>query len=807
MMRCKLILLLLFLIIIQNAIAENITQVIRGVVKDKDSQMELIGVNIALFKDSVLLSGAITNLDGSYRIENVPLGRYTLRYSYIGYKMQVIPNVIVNSGKEVIIDLEMEESAISMKGVEIKSSKEEYSINKMATVSAKTFSVDETNRYAGSRGDPARMASNYAGVNGADDSSNDIIVRGNSPMGILWRLENVNIPNPNHFNVSGYTGGPVGILNNKVLSNSIFMSGAFPAEYGNSIAGVFDLKMRNGNNEKHEFSGQFGFLGTEIMAEGPLAKGKKASFLVSYRYSTLDLFHALGITIGTDAIPKYQDLSFKLNFPLKNSANFSIFGIGGISNIDMIQSTKTNPDDVEIYGNDDVDEHFQSSMGVVGANYIKSLNPKTYFKATISSSFENTNNYHEKFTRHIANGEFVLDSMYNKLGYDFSQTKSSLSFLVNRKINSQHTFKTGVIIDFYQFNFADSILNEDTANYHWEQRLDTKSNTFLIQPYFQWKFKMTDRLTFHAGIHGQYLTMNESKAIEPRFGVKWQFRPSQSISLGIGMHSQMIPTYIYFSKKEKVITTDNMNITTYADNEGLDFYKSTHYVLAYNNNFKNALKLSIETYYQKLSNIPVEVEPSAYSILNQGNDLNRFFPNQLENSGTGENYGLEITIEKFFSKTYFFMISTSLYNSKYIASNGIQYDTDFNGNYIINALGTKEFKWGKKNNTSFGIGGKVTYAGGKRFTPINLTESNIVGYAIYFEEHKNSEQYKNYFRADVKINYKLNTAKLTHEIGLDLVNVFGIENVFKQTYVGGDIGIREEYQLGFLPIFYYKIDF
>ncbi|MBC8146486.1 MAG: TonB-dependent receptor, partial [Bacteroidetes bacterium] len=777
--------------------------------KDKDSQMEIIGVNIALFNDSVLLSGAITNLEGVYRIENVPIGRYSIRYSYIGYKMQVIPNVIVNSGKEVIIDLEMEESAISMKGVEITSSKEEYSINKMVTVSAKTFSVDETNRYAGSRGDPARMASNYAGVNGADDSSNDIIVRGNSPMGILWRLEGVNIPNPNHFNVSGYTGGPVGILNNKVLSNSIFMSGAFPAEYGNSIAGVFDLKMRNGNNEKHEFSGQFGFLGTEIMAEGPFSKGKKASFLVSYRYSTLDLFHAFGISIGTDAVPKYQDLSFKLNFPLKNSANFSIFGIGGTSYIDMLQSDKTDPDDIEVYGNDDVDEHFQSSMGVVGANYIKSLNSKTYIKATISSSFENTNNHQEKVLRHINinSGLFVVDSMYKKLGYDFNQAKHSFSFCLNRKFNSQHSFKTGVIIDYYQFNFADSMLNEDTSNYHWEMRLDHTSNTMLIQPYFQWKYKMTDEITFNAGIHGQYLTMNESKAIEPRFGFQWQFKPSQSLSLGIGMHSQMIPTYIYFSKKEKTTTTNNMAVTTYADNEGLDFYSSTHYVLAYNNNFKNALKLRLETYYQKLSDIPVEVEPSTYSILNQGNDLNRFFPYQLENGGTGENYGLDITIEKFFSKTYFFMISASLYESKYIASNGIQYDTDFNGNYIINALGTKEFKWGKKNNTSFGIGGKITYAGGKRFTPINLTQSNIVGYAVYFEEHKNSEQYKNYFRADIKINYKLNTAKLTHEIGLDLVNVFGIENVFKQTYVGGDIGIREEYQLGFLPIFYYKIDF
>jgi len=804
MKKRKLIFLLLTFLLIQNSQAEKISQVIRGVVKDKDSQMTLIGANVAVYKDSNLIGGATTNLKGYYRIENIPLGRYTLIFTYVGYQKQAIPNVIVNSGKEVIIDIEMEESVISMKGVEITSSKEEYSLNRIAIVSAKTFSVEETDRYAGSRGDPARMASNYAGVNGADDSSNDIIVRGNSPIGILWRLEGVNIPNPNHFNVPGYTGGPVGILNNKVLSNSVFMSAAFPAEYGNVIAGVFDLKMRNGNNENHEFSGLWGFLGTELMAEGPISENSKASYLVSYRYSTLAIFHSLGITIGTDAVPKYQDLSFKLNFPLKNSANISIFGIGGKSDIDMLRSPKTDPDDVEMYGNDDVDEHFKSSMGVVGVNYIKSLNPKTYIKATISASYENTNNHHEKFTRHIDNtGIFVVDTMYNKLGYDFNQTKYSASFYINKKLNSRHSFKTGFILDYYQFNFADSILNEDTANYHWENRLEHKSNAILIQPYFQWKFNITDKISFNAGMHGQYLTMNEKYSVEPRAGLKWKFKPNQSINFGYGQHSQMIPTYIYFAKTKTVTTNNNIVYTTSAENnKDLDFMKSTHYVLSYKNSMKKSLKFILETYYQKLTNVPVEIQSSSYSILNQGNDLNRFFPETLENEGTAENYGVELTIEKFFSKTYFFMVSASFYESKYIGSNGIEYDSDFNGNYIVNALGTKEFYWGKKNNTSFGIGGKITVAGGKRYTPINMVASDLVGYAVYEDTLKNSLQFKDYFRADIKINYKLNTKKLTHEIGLDLVNVFGIENIFKLTYVGGNTGVREEYQLGFLPIFY-----
>ena len=264
----------ILILIIDLLNAQPLTQVIRGRIMDRDNKISLPGANVAIYKDSVMVKGGVTDNDGFYRIEKVPLGRYTLIASYLGYQSKRFSDINVNSAKEIILNIELEESIVNMEEVNIKARSRFESVNEMATLSARTFNVDETDRYAGSRGDPARMASNYAGVQGTDDSSNDIIVRGNSPMGILWRLEGVNIPNPNHFGVPGYTGGPVTILNNKFLANSEFISGAFPAEYGNAIAAVFDLKMKNGNNEKHEYSLQWGFLGTEIFSEGPLTKKK-----------------------------------------------------------------------------------------------------------------------------------------------------------------------------------------------------------------------------------------------------------------------------------------------------------------------------------------------------------------------------------------------------------------------------------------------------------------------------------------------------------------------------------------------------
>jgi len=781
--------------------AQEITQTIRGSVYDKDTRSTLVGSHIAVYKDTVLITGGTTDTDGRFRIENVPVGRYSIFVSSLGYRQLVLNDIIVNSGKEVILNLEMEEAVIAMDEVVVTAGKKGEAINEMITVSSKTFSVEETDRYAGSRGDPARMASNFAGVQGADDSRNDIVVRGNTPLGVVWRLENVNIPNPNHFGVSGNTGGPVAILNNKVLTNSDFMTGAFPAEYGNSIAGVFDINMRNGNNERHEFSGQFGFLGTEMLAEGPINKEKKSSYLVSYRYSTLAIFHLFGIHIGTDAVPQYQDMAFKLIFPGKKSGTLSFFGVGGYSTIDMIKSEQEDST-LLLYGNHGKDEYFRSGMAVVGMNYTQPVNEKTYFRATLSSSIEHQRNNQDRFERHFENDQFIIDTLYPCLDYFFLQGKHSASFFFNTKYNNRNTVKTGLFTDIYTFSFNDSILNESFNAF--EHRLNYDGYSYLLQPYIQWKYKINEKLTLNTGLHGQFFSLNNSLTIEPRAGIRWRVKPGMAIGAGAGMHSQMIPSYIYFAGLQ-----DDQGEYIMA-NKDIDFIKSNHFVITFDKSFGTNLRMRLEPYYQQLFNIPVEITPSSYSILNEGHDLNRFFPDSLVNEGTGENIGIELTLEKFFSKTYFVMMSTSLYDAKYEGSDGKSYNSAFNGNYILNLLGAKEFRWGKKNSTSFGIGGKLTIAGGKRYTPIDETASDSVGYAIYIDGERNSMQFRDYFRADIKFNYKLNTKKLTHEIGLDLVNVSGSENILKQTYTGKpppDGPVTEEYQLGFLPIFYYKVDF
>ncbi|MBK6963605.1 MAG: TonB-dependent receptor [Bacteroidales bacterium] len=241
--------LLIFLFISQISFAQNNRQNIRGVVADKLSQTTLPGATVQIV-NTAEIKGTVTDEKGNYLLANLLPDRYELKISYVGYKEVFIPNVVVTSGKEVVLDITMEEDLKLLNEVVITANRKAGTINHLIPVSARTFSTEEVNRYAGGRSDPARLAANFAGVSAPDDSRNDIVIRGNSPVGVLWRIDGMNVTNPNHFATVGTTGGAVSALNTNLLKSSDFLTSAFPAEYGNATAGVFDLGFRNGNTQK-----------------------------------------------------------------------------------------------------------------------------------------------------------------------------------------------------------------------------------------------------------------------------------------------------------------------------------------------------------------------------------------------------------------------------------------------------------------------------------------------------------------------------------------------------------------------------
>lgn len=809
-------------LILASLYSQSYFQNIKGKVTDKASGTGLPGVIVKLKNDTSKKLNAITDANGFYKIKNVPIGRREFIFSLMGYKTIPASDIIVSSGKETNLDIELEESLVEMAEVEVSAEGSKDIIADMQAVNMKAFSIEETERYPGSRQDPARMAQNFAGVQGTNDSRNDIVVRGNSPAGLLWRLEEVDIPNPNHFAVAGSAGGPQSIINNKYLANSEFYTGAFPSNYANALGGVFDLKMRNGNNEKHERTVQLGILGTEIAMEGPLSKKSGASYLLSYRYSTLALFSAFKIPIsfGTSAIPEYQDGAFRFNFPTKKVGVFSFSGIGGLSSISIVLS-KIKEKPKELYGDQTRDQYFSSNMGVIMLNHTYSFNTRTLMKTTLAYSAQYINSDHYLILR---DANYVPDStLPHILDYTQKENKTTLSWYVKRKVNAANSFKTGIFANQFHVNYYDRVkinslydtLPGDIILKPWKTRLNNVEDYYLLQPYINFSHRFNEKWSTNIGVNGQFLTLNNKWTLEPRANLRYQFKGNQTISLAYGMHSQMQPGYIYFAAPDSIIRNGVMlyNSDHIADNKNLDFSKSHHVVLGYDLQVSKYFRIKTEAYYQYLWNIPVYAKPSGISLINRGATFTRFFPMYtMQNNGTGYNYGLELTLEKLFSKHYFFMYSASIFDSKYTGSNGVTYNSDFNGNYMMNLLAGLEYGVGKQKKNSINVSAKFTYGGGKRYSPVNIAASNAIMDVVPDETQINSKQFAAYNRIDLRIAYKINAKKSSCEIALDLVNLLGTKNVLALSYAPDPANINADpliknYQLGFLPLFYVKVDF
>jgi hypothetical protein len=770
--------------------SQTLKQTVRGVIIDKQTQGPLPGAVICVLNTDPI-KAVISDENGKFRLDSITLGRWAIKVSLISYKEKT-QTVILTSSKEIVLNVELEENAVQANEITIVAEQDKTkSNNKMATVSSRVFSAEDASRYAGSRNDPARMAANFAGVSGANDSRNDIIIRGNSPLGVLWRLNGMDIPNPNHFGSLGSTGGPISILNNNTLDNSDFMSGAFPADYGNATAGVFDLKMRSGNNEKYEFLGQIGFNGFELGAEGPFSKKKKTgSFLINYRSSTLSAFKYIGLDFGTgDAVPQYQDLTFKVDLPTKTAGKFSIWGIGGLSYVELLSSQQSKKNN--LYGYSGRDTYFKANVGACGISHTYLLNSSSYTKFNIGASGQENFIRADRVDTNIT--PYKIDPEYRN---NSSTLKYSANFTYNKKFNSRNFINTGIYYDLFYTTFIDSTNNFDSLGFITLR--DYKGESSLGRVFIQWQHKFNDKLTLNTGFSYQYFLLNGSQSPEPRLGLKYEINKKQSLSFGGGMHSQVQPLYLYFA-------TSNTTEGNIATNKNLDFSRAVHGVLAYDVNIANSLRIKTELYYQYMYNIPVRSRKDYFSSINLGADFNSPNVDSLVSKGTGENYGIELTIEKFYSRGYYFLITGSLFESKYTGSDGVYRNTAYNGNYVFNVLGGKEFKIKEKH--IIALDAKLTYAGGKRYVPINLPASIAYGDEIRDGSKAYELQYPEYFRMDVEPSYKLNTKRFTHEVSVDIQNITQHDNVFQQIYDLNTQTIKTDYQLKFFIIPQYKLTF
>ena len=767
-------------------------QTIRGTVTDAVTGYPLIGANVILLNSNPLV-GTITDVNGHFELAAIPVGRQNLEVSYVGYYNNIIPNILLTSGKEVVLQIRLEEKAIEMEEVVVKAGRrKDQAINEMATVSARTFSVEETERFAGSLGDPARMVANYAGVMTQNDSRNDIIIRGNSPIGVLWRMEGVEIPNPNHFGALGTTGGPVSMVNNNLLANSDFLTGAFPAEYGNATAGAFDLNLRSGNNRKAEFTGQIGFNGFEAGIEGPFLKlqnGQKASYLANFRYSTLEVLDKLGFNFGTgEAIPQYKDLTFLVDLPGTRLGRFKVFGLWGDSFIKLgREASDTNSNS---YSNRGMATDFGSGLAVIGMSHTYYFNEKTRIKSTLS--------YQQTYST------TVLDSVRQDLPeVPFLRSRQqenrwSFSTQFRQKINARNNYSFGLVLDNFNIDYIDSLNHPDYGEFI--TRADVSGQMAMVRAYGQYQHHFGEQLTAYTGLHLQYFGLNDETAVEPRLGARYKLNNRNTFNLGFGLHSQIQPKVIYFAQ-----TWDSISRTYHKTNVDLGYTRSSHFVLGYDHLFNQDFRIRMETYYQHLYNVPVKESFPEFSLINAGDFFGLPMEDSLENNGTGQNYGIELTVEKFLSKGYYFLFTASLFDSKYRGADAKLRNTAFNGNYVFNLLGGYERKLGRNLRLTLDL--KTVLAGGRRHVPIDLEESIRTGGEVRDWSRAYEDRYNDYFRTDFRIGIKLNGKRASQEWAIDLQNLTGFQSIFMEGYDVHEEEIYTVYQQGFIPMFLYRIHF
>ncbi len=767
-----------FLILCFTAINAQVTQSQRGVVTDRQSGITMPGVTIYIEGSSPLI-GTTTNEQGEYLLTKIPIGRHNVIAQFVGYETVVQPNVLLGSGKQVELNFSLNEESVNIEGVTIRARNiANETVNSMSIISGRTYSVEETRRYAGGMDDPARMVSAFAGVSTGNLQDNAIVIRGNNPKYTSWHLEGVEIPNPNHFsgiNVIG--GGFVTIFSNQLLANSDFYTGAFAAEYGNVLSGVFDMKLRSGNTQEREYTFQAGAIGIDFATEGPFVKGGNASYLVNYRYSTLGLVAPL---IPSSQVPKYQDLSFKLNFPTKKYGTFALWGIGAIDgNVEPMKydSTEWVSDFSRLAYN------FTQHTAAAGISHKLIFGNSTFINTSLVGSYN----------------QFVMDMkrindnlVYDDYWYgDNMDGKYTLKSFVNHKFSNVHTNRTGIILNnlFYKLENRAALNNSLPVT----TLSDEEGNTNRLQAFTQSQFKISEKIAANAGLHATYFQLNNELLVEPRLGINYSIGNGHKLSLGYGLHSSMEPLRVYFLQQNGEMPNKDLKLT-----------KAHHIIASYDWVINSNLRVKVEPYIQSLFDVPV-IADSAYSMINFEQDFH--FNNVLENKGKGKNFGIDFTFERFFNNSYYYLLTTSLFRSEYETSSGEVYPTRYDKGYVVNILGGKEFVFTKKRRNTISLNGRINIAGGNRVTPVDEAKSNLAQRVLYDWSKPYSEQNPTDYYFDLTANWRIDGKRVASIFSIQVKNLLGSPSEFNWTYNHRTKRVEQSSVVVVVPNISYRVEF
>lgn len=766
----------------------NVYQNIKGTVYDAESKKELEGTVVTLLPYNLTV---LTNKVGQFYFNKILVGKYSLLFSYTGFEKKELTNIELTSGKELEITVNLTLKATSLKEITVKSNGTKNAKNEFAVISSRSFSIQDAKLYPATFSDPARMVSNFSGVTIADDGSNGIIVRGNSPKGILWKLNGIEIPNPNHFSLQGSTSGAVSMLSTNIMGSSDFYTGAFPAEFGNAISGIFDLNFRKGNKDKSEYAVSLGGLGLEAAAEGPIGKRKQSSYILNYRYSSLALIGQIMNLNGQ--LPIYQDISFNLNFNTSKSGTINVFGLGGLNKV----AQKAKEDSIAWIAENETNSSMtlNNKLGVLGIEHQQSVSKNSYIKTIASISYTGSNS--------------ILDTLNPSQNYkaasvgsfDFVDKSFKISSFFNTRLNPKNVMRLGFIAQQLYFNMNSNYYDDVEKRY--KTIFADKGNSQIYQLYIQWKYRPTDNLSVNLGLHNSLFILNKKATTEPRMSLHYKAGNRQAINFAAGIHSKIESLATYFFED---VNTGSANTNP---NKNLETPKAIHIILGYETELSSInSKLKLETYYQKLYDIAVEKDSnSGFSTINMEHVFELRGKQPLVSEGEGKNYGIDISLEHPMNNGLYYMINVSLYKSVYTNFMGEEFNTRFGRNYSTNLNFGKEWKISKRKNRLLGINGRLVAMGGLRENAIDLPLSISTGKEEYLKDKYFTVQNDTYYRLDISLYTRTNKKKSTNTFSIEIQNATNRLNVSNRYFDRRTATIKKLNQLGLFPNLNYKIQF
>jgi hypothetical protein len=790
-----------FLIFTSVLMAQTPTQTVRGRVVGFENNETLVGASVSLSGTKLM---TLTDTFGIFKIENVPVGRYDLSVSFVGFKPYEMPDLWVQSGKEVVLDLKLSPSAQNL---------ETFTTTSSRFGSQTALSINNSQdylKYPANFNDPARMITYLPGAATDNDQGNNISVRGNTPNAMQWYLEGAEIVNPNHLSNAGTpsdrttaNGGGVLILGANMMESANFYKGALSADKGGALTSIMDLNLRRGNDSKRQSSVSLGLIGTEAGTEGYFSPptpeggdksrnspfgGRGASYLVHYRYSTIGLLSKMGIPLGDEAIT-YQDLTYNFNLPTQKAGNFNLFGMHGFSD----NIFKNKPKKEWVTEKDSQDISFKNFMNVVGLKHSVGLSKKAIWNTVVAYSW--------------------LKNSRNAVGFDTSKTlvatenfeNEQAKLFVKTKVDWQWKLGTWHIGTAIKNEDISYIQNQKKGGFSRANKISGQE--YWLQPFVEWESHISESLQYHLGLRASVLSHRKqftnrakpTKYIEPSLGLQYNGRDNSVISLNFSVQSQTLsPTVnrVYQTTYSRV-AYDTAFILSRSGNANLNFRF----------NVTNKISADFSAYYQVLSG-PSIVGTGYVTAFDELET--RFFLTQRGYNAKGRNIGFEVDINRSISKGYHWRLNMSIYDSK-IGSSSLSSiflrNSPYNGHYIINALAGKEWTVGKNQNKFWGINAHILLRGGFRETPIDETASKKANQMVYDYTKPFSLQLKDYFRTDLSVYFKRNRLKWSSTLQLDIQNLTNQRNEGWHYFDRFTKKVETKYQLGVIPNLSYKVDF